>query len=58
MKEIFNITVGAFITGMLTFMIFETTDHEKRLKHLESVTFESSRCPEPNKSFSLVNLGR
>jgi len=58
MKEIFDITIGAFIAGMLTFTILELRDHEKRITHLESVTFESSRCPEPNKSFSLVNLGR
>ena len=45
MKEIFNSIGTVCIAIGFIGIALVLNDHEKRLKHLESVTFESSRCP-------------
>lgn len=57
MKELIEVMAPVFCMLSIWYVLDANKDHEKRLNHLESVTFESSRCPD-NKTFSLVNLGR
>ena len=55
-----NNFISTFAAIFIALSIFEYNFIEplkNRVNHLESVTFESSRCPD-NKTFSLVNLGR
>lgn len=49
MKDVFNVAGAIFIAVVIIGLIFSIGDHQERLQHLESVTFESSRCP-------LINL--
>jgi len=51
MKVAFDLFSMVTYVCFVWFTLWNANDHETRLTHLESVTFESSRCPN-----SLINL--
>lgn len=55
MKNVCDLLASVILAILLMWCIMELKDHEKRLTHLESVTFDYARCPD-NKSFSLVTV--